>query len=475
MAGPALAIGGGIIGNMILPGIGGIIGAGLGGAIGGMVDQSIFGATPGRGAQTDISGVTSAEGSALPQVFGKVRVGGLLVWSTRFNAAAGSAHAGKGSPAGTSSSTTYTVSFAVALCRGPVYSIPRIWFDGKLQDTSTFTMRAYLGTDSQSADSIIVSKEGAAWAPAFRGVAYLVFENLNLTHVGNRIPQVSAEVQTTAGGYETMDNIVTQLCAKADISTTNIDTTDLASIHVAGFAYPGMSSVRDAITPLSEIYFFDGIETNGKVVFRRRGYGSVVTLTRDDLVLSDDPELFTITRQQETDLTFLSSVSFVNASNDKYWQESVYARRMVDGGRYSTRLRLGHGSRRHSSRSVTLNAGYQEMTARVQMVLDEEWSKRESIKCKLPPGLMVLEAGDTFRLDVNNLSRYFRIEKVTWQGALSIEARSYEPSVYVLNEAPAPASTTAPATVAAPVTTAPPETPVSPPYVSPYDGGGGAP
>lgn len=472
MAGAAGSLGGGIAGFAIGGPIGGMIGSAIGGMVGGMIDQSLFGA--GRPIQQDVSGINSVEGSPIPQAFGTVRMGGMLVWSTRFAVTVGSAHAGKGSPSGSSTTDTYYGNFAVAICLGPVYAINRIWFDGKLQDQTTFTVRKYLGTTTQTADPLIVAKETAAWAPAFRGIVYLVFEHLDLTHVGNRMPQVTVEVQTTAAGWDTMDNIVTTLCTKADISTANIDATDLAAIHVAGFQYPGMSSVRDALNPLAELYFFDGIESGANIVFKRRGYAAVTTIQREDIVITGEDDLFQLTRTQETDLSFLSSVSFINPENDKYWQESVYERRAVGGGRYSARLRLAHGSRRHSARSVTLNAGYQEMDSRVKMLTDEEWSRREKLKMRLMPGLLWLEVGDALRLDVNGLSRYFRIVKRTQHGVIEIEAESYEPSVYVMQSAPAPASSLYTATVIPAATTPPPDTATTPPVVT-WDGGGGGP
>ena len=58
-----------------------------------------------------------------------------------------------------------------------------------------------------SADPLIVAKDGNV--PAYRGVAYVVFERLPLANFGNRIPQLSFEVVRPVGRLERMVRAVT--------------------------------------------------------------------------------------------------------------------------------------------------------------------------------------------------------------------------------------------------------------------------
>ena len=60
------------------------------------------------------------------------------------------------------------------------------------------------GSESQAADPLIVAKEGAANAPAYRGLAYVVFERLPLAEFGNRVPQFSFEVVRPVDGLNRM-------------------------------------------------------------------------------------------------------------------------------------------------------------------------------------------------------------------------------------------------------------------------------
>ena len=55
-------------------------------------------------------------------------------------------------------------------------------------------MRVHLGDEDQAPDPFIAAKTGAANTPAYRGAAYVVFEELPLDRFGNRLPQLCFEV-----------------------------------------------------------------------------------------------------------------------------------------------------------------------------------------------------------------------------------------------------------------------------------------
>ena len=78
--------------------------------------------------------------------------------------------------------------------RGTIARIGRIWADGALLNPDLYAFRLYKGDESQSADHLIAAKEGFQDAPAYRGIAYVVFERMPLAPFGNRIPQLAFEV-----------------------------------------------------------------------------------------------------------------------------------------------------------------------------------------------------------------------------------------------------------------------------------------
>ncbi|MEM9170602.1 MAG: glycoside hydrolase/phage tail family protein [Pseudomonadota bacterium] len=171
----------------------------------GYVDRLIFGPNKRRIEGPRIDSFTlqaSTEGAGVLRVYGRARVAGQLIWAANFRETTSETTERAGKGGRTSSSTTYTeylysLSFAVGLCEGVIDRVGRVWADGKPLDLSGVTMRVYRGQETQSPDTLIESIEGDA--PAFRGLAYVVFEDLPLKDFGNRIPQLAFEVERRLG------------------------------------------------------------------------------------------------------------------------------------------------------------------------------------------------------------------------------------------------------------------------------------
>ena len=198
MATVVLQYAGAALGTLLGGPIGGIVGRAVGGLAGAVVDGALFGsATHREGPRLNsLSVMASQEGAAVPVVYGRMRVAGQVIWATNIlEVASTSSQGGKG--LGSQSTTTdysYYANFAVSLCEGQVQGLGRCWADGKEIDLSTFSPRLYYGSESQSPDSLISAIEGADLAPAYRGLAYVVFERMPLANFGNRLPQLSFEV-----------------------------------------------------------------------------------------------------------------------------------------------------------------------------------------------------------------------------------------------------------------------------------------
>jgi hypothetical protein len=184
-----------------LPGVLGSIGAALGRAggayLGRSIDQQLFGGLPHReGARlTDLHLQGSTEGASIPAVFGRVRIAGQVIWAAQFKEHSETRDVGgKGGPRATSTTYRYTLSFAVGLCEGEVARIGRVWANGEPLDLSEFAWRLHSGAEGQAPDALIEAIEGADNVPAYRGLAYVVFEDMPLERFGNIIPQLSFEV-----------------------------------------------------------------------------------------------------------------------------------------------------------------------------------------------------------------------------------------------------------------------------------------
>lgn len=227
---------------------GGPVGAMLGSLAGQAVDRELLFKPKGREGPrlTELAVQTSSYGTPIPQLFGTLRVAGTVIWATDL-VEHRHREGGKGRP--TVTSYSYTASFAVALSARPILSVGRIWADGKLLrgaagDWKVRTgFRLHQGTEDQAVDPLIASAEGAGLAPAHRGIAYAVFENLELEEFGNRIPALSFEVVADSSA-------VTAGAIVAALSGGRVGAGE-AVLPIEGYSGYG-ESVRGAIAPLIE-------------------------------------------------------------------------------------------------------------------------------------------------------------------------------------------------------------------------------
>lgn len=201
---------------------------------------------------SDMSVSASSYGVPITRGFGTFRIAGNLIWAPGLQehkhvdeTSSGGKGGGGSKSTQTAVSYTYSASFAVAFGEGEIEDVLTIWADTKIiydktasldaQVSNTgvvdgttvsivtqlssneggatkklgLTFRKYSGTMSQRADPLIAADPRIAegHVPGFRGLFYIVFENLDLTDFGNRIPQISVLVtykQSNVSPYGTM-------------------------------------------------------------------------------------------------------------------------------------------------------------------------------------------------------------------------------------------------------------------------------
>lgn len=189
---------GGSIGGSVLGLSSVVLGRFAGASLGRVIDQRVMGqgsdvVEQGR---TDRFRITAAgEGAPIAQVFGRMRVGGHVIWASAFEERMSRSGGGKGSPSRPATNNySYSVSLAIALCEGEIGGLLRVWADGDEVAPDDLNMRIYTGARDQLPDPKIEAIEGAGAVPAYRGTAYVVMEDLALEQFGNRVPQFSFEV-----------------------------------------------------------------------------------------------------------------------------------------------------------------------------------------------------------------------------------------------------------------------------------------
>lgn len=285
--------------------VGGPIGGMIGSAVGGIIDRQIF-ATHSvvEGPRLEDLNVTvSTYGLPIPRLWGpENRVGGNIIWSTGLKETEHREKQSAGGKGGGSSVTqtsyTYSASFAIAIGRGPIGGIGRIWADSKLvadfrsdravmaaagyawpyvgtssqivledgtvDDGSRFnSITIYNGNDTQMPNSLIEAAEGVGNVPAYRNTAYVVFDTLQLADWGNRVPNFTFEV--LADWSSTVGDVIGELCDLSGLQGY-YNVRGLTE-NIRGFTDNSTGAARDAMGSVLSMYDVDVSEINGELIF----------------------------------------------------------------------------------------------------------------------------------------------------------------------------------------------------------------
>ena len=179
---------------------GGVMGAQIGWLVGSLIGNLIDPPKVEGPRRSDLKLQVSEYGKPIPRVFGTGRLAGNVIDQTDLQEHKETS-GGKGGPRVTT--YTYSASFAISLCVGPIVGIYRIWADGRLiwsqVSGEEMPCTLYLGTETQEPDPTFEAIHGVGEVPAYRGTAYVVFADYMLTDFGDRIPALEFEVFTEGG------------------------------------------------------------------------------------------------------------------------------------------------------------------------------------------------------------------------------------------------------------------------------------
>ena len=333
----------GAVGAAIGGATGGPAGARLGWAIGttiGSVIEMSQISTPKSeaGKLSDLRFSGSQFAATIPRVWGKGRVGGNVIWAAEdANGNHLVEHSRKKSYGSGKSKVTrteywYSSTFAVAFCVGTqfmpndslVYRAPvikRIWADDILiydvdAPENIVTPTLYSGTESQSPDPVVIAAMGVNTldAPAWRGICYGLFENLDLSDFGSRIPNFSAEIETAA---VSVGNVYSDLVRSVGVDAGDIDISD-AGESCESFLALATSDAQTYIDALILAYGYDHIEIDGVLRLVKRGGATTFALTADDIGAgsSNDREPYVRRRGMKTEIPRRIDVSYFDINAD---------------------------------------------------------------------------------------------------------------------------------------------------------------
>ncbi|MBK8745695.1 phage tail protein [Propionivibrio sp.] len=219
------AVAGFLIGGPTASLKGALYGAQIGMAIGGYLDPPKGPVQEGP-RLSDLTVQTSTYGAVIPRGYGTFPVVGNVFWlenNALKETITKKKSGGKGGGSKTTTKTySYSATFAVGLldCTDgtPIAGVRRIWIGGRLwydagasdlatviasnEVASTFTIQT--GSTTQAANARMQATLGVANTPAYRGLAYIVFNDLPLAPYSNSLVGAQVKVEVVKAGTTSM-------------------------------------------------------------------------------------------------------------------------------------------------------------------------------------------------------------------------------------------------------------------------------
>jgi hypothetical protein len=365
-----------------------------------------------RGKLDDLRVTGSGYGAFITQIYGTARVGGNVIWSTDLQEhVSTTSQGGKGMGGSqTVKNYSYTVSCAVLVCRGPIAAITKIQAEDKVIYDSTatpptkYTIRIYLGDETQVADSLMVSALSPDPCPAYRGSAYVVFENLDLTPWGNRMPSMTFNVEeasTTVGAV--LANIADQAGLVAGDDYDFSDAADAFPTN-GGVVISQRTAAKSQVEDLLRAYATDLTEIDGRLIAAKRG--TLVTTDIDPAHLgarvwsgkSDNPPpSLTTKRLQDLEIATRVDINYFSPSRNyqNATQEAIYYTKpnVQDAMTVQTPLILDDDTARQIATRI----------------LYTQWLERETFNFPVPPAYLLLAPASVVNLPVNGVPVRARI------------------------------------------------------------------
>ena len=149
-------------------------------------------------------------GESIPNVYGYMKVAGNILWTSEISEYI-------------STYKTYdklqkekhfdynncTISLIIGLCEGKISSVSNIWADDFLI-TDLSNIRIYLGDEEQEADPLIAGLYGEM-APSYKGLAYVMIQDFNISKFGNKLPNFTFEVFNNGIDKNSLESLVESL------------------------------------------------------------------------------------------------------------------------------------------------------------------------------------------------------------------------------------------------------------------------
>jgi len=216
-----------------------------------------------------------------------------------------------------------------------------------------------------------------------------------------------------------LSTIVSNLCVNAGLKTSQIDITALISTNVAGYAIAREVSTRQALLPLQTAFSFDGVESDGKIKFVKRGGTSIETIPETQLAAraagAEIPDLITTRRTNEKELPNAVVVSYADNAND-HQQGMQRATRLITKSELVSSIELAISMTDDEARQIA------------DILLYQSWLTRHLREINLSRRYLFLDPGDVITVPTTSATFELRIGEITFEESGVLTVRGVDES-----------------------------------------------
>lgn len=207
----------------------------------------------------------------------------------------------------------------------------------------------------------------------------------------------------TRGSGESLDSIVSYLMTIDDgdprerLTTSDIDVSELTGETIKGYPLLGQQTVRNAVTPLQQLYMFDVLESDGKLKFVKRPQTPSFAMVEDELAAHE---------YGKTDERSLVPVEYSRKSEIELPREIVvnYTDFDLDYNQGTQRYRkLQTQSESNTGMTMPIVLTADEAAQFAERLLKVTWSERQApFKFKAGMKYILVEPTDTGTITMND-------------------------------------------------------------------------
>jgi len=222
----------------------------------------------------------------------------------------------------------------------------------------------------------------------------------------------------------TLSTIVSNLCVNAGLTASDIDVTALASTNVGGYSVAREATSRQALSPLQIAFSFDGVESDGKIKFVKRGGSSIETIPETQLSAREPsaeiPDLVTSRRTNEKELPRSVEVGYANSGSD-HQQGMQRATRLITKSDLVNSIELAISMTDNEARQIA------------DVLLYESWLTRHLREIKLSRRYLFLDPADVITVTTASATFVIRIGETAFgePGVLSVRGVDESAAAFV--------------------------------------------